>query len=244
MQRVALLIAAALALLAGAACGRKHTKARTARQPGIKNQPAARIGMVEEGMASWYGIPYHGRPAADGEIYDMEKLVAAHRTLPFNTWLEVTNLDNSRVVKVRVIDRGPFARGRVIDLSKAAAREIQMLGPGTAHVRFKVIAAPVDIPSQDFYSVQVGAFTNRNNAERLRARFAERAGYAQLAIKQGNVPIYRVLVGRKPTQAEAEQLAGELRSEVTSVFVVRLDSSAAVPPGTDPNSPASNSTAP
>jgi rare lipoprotein A len=200
--------------------------------------------MVEEGMASWYGNPYHGRPAADGEIYDMETLVAAHRTLPFNTWLEVTNLNNARVVKVRVIDRGPFVRGRVIDLSKAAAREIQMLGPGTARVRFKVIAAPVDIPSQDFYSVQVGAFTNRDNAERLRARFAERTGYAQLAIKRGNVPIYRVLVGRKPTQSEAEQLAGELRSEVASVFVVRLDSSAAMPSGADSERPANHSTAP
>ena len=93
------------------------------------------VGYTEEGKASWYGVPYHGRPAADGEIYDMETLVAAHRVMPFNTWLEVTNLQNGKSVKVRVIDRGPFVGGRIIDLSKAAARQIDLIGPGVAPVQ-------------------------------------------------------------------------------------------------------------
>ncbi|MEP7352293.1 MAG: septal ring lytic transglycosylase RlpA family protein [Acidobacteriota bacterium] len=102
----------------------------------------ARIGKTEKGLASWYGIPYHGRRAASGEVFDMEQLTAAHRTLPFQTWVMVTNLDNGKKVDVRITDRGPFVDNRVIDLSKAAAREIDMLGPGTARVKLKVIKPP------------------------------------------------------------------------------------------------------
>ena len=80
-----------------------------------------RVGDREIGIASWYGHPYHGRRAANGEIYDMNKLTAAHRTLPFETWVRVHNLTNDRSVDVRIQDRGPFIRGRIIDLSRAAA---------------------------------------------------------------------------------------------------------------------------
>ena len=99
----------------------------------------ARIGETETGLASWYGIPYNGRRSANGEIYDMEKRTAAHRTLPFDTWIEVTNLSNSKRVDVRITDRGPFVKGRIIDLSLAAAREIDMVGAGVVKVRIKVI---------------------------------------------------------------------------------------------------------
>ncbi len=174
-------------------------------------------------MASWYGIPYHGRPAADGEIYDMEKLVAAHRLLPFNTWLRVTNLQNGKSVNVRVIDRGPFVEGRILDLSKAAARQIDLLGPGIGSVRLEVIAAPADIPSNDFYAVQVGAFAVYNNAERARDVYGQRFGTAQIAVKQGAVPVWRVLVGKQPSIDGAQELANQLRAENKNVFVVRLD---------------------
>lgn len=90
-------------------------------------------------MASWYGEPYHGRRAANGEIYDMNKMTAAHRTLPFDTLVDVLNLDNQQAVQVRITDRGPFVDGRIIDLSRAAAQQISMLGPGTAKVRLKVV---------------------------------------------------------------------------------------------------------
>jgi rare lipoprotein A len=99
----------------------------------------ARIGSTETGVASWYGFPYYGRRAASGEIYDMRKLTAAHRRLPFQTWVEVTNLSNGKQVDVRINDRGPFVKGRILDLSQAAARDIDMLRAGTARVRLKVI---------------------------------------------------------------------------------------------------------
>jgi rare lipoprotein A len=127
----------------------------------------------QEGMASWYGPSFHGKRTASGEVYDMEKLTAAHRTLPFGTLVRVTNLANDRTVVVRINDRGPFVAGRVIDLSRAAARELDMLVSGTARVRLEAAAssgAPV------LYRIQVGAFRNRDNA--LRASVAlEGAGF-------------------------------------------------------------------
>jgi peptidoglycan lytic transglycosylase len=102
----------------------------------------ARMGSAEEGMASWYGNPYHGRRTSNGEIYDMDQLTAAHLSLPFDTWVQVTNLENGRTVDVRINDRGPFLKNRVIDLSRAAARAIWMIGPGTARVRVEVVGVP------------------------------------------------------------------------------------------------------
>ncbi len=214
------------------ACRKKHQAARipnapqpsrASSRPGPAKPLAISPGYSEEGVASWYGVPYHGRPAADGEIYDMETLVAAHRLIPFNTWLKVTNLANSKSVNVRVIDRGPFIQGRILDLSKAAARQIDLLGPGIGTVRLEVIAAPADIPADDFYAVQVGAFSIHANAERARLVYAERYGTAQLALKQGNIPLWRVLVGKEPSVQAAQQLANQLSVENRTVFVVRLD---------------------
>ena len=135
----------AMALFAAAGCGRRTTM----RLPAPPQTPA-RIGVTETGIASWYGVPYDGRAASSGEIYDMTQLTAAHRTLPFGTWVEVTDLDNGRSVKVRINDRGPFVGGRVIDLSRAAALEIGMVGPGTARVRLKVIAPPEGLAGRVF----------------------------------------------------------------------------------------------
>jgi len=100
------------------------------------------LGHTETGIASWYGDPYHGRKTASGEVYDMNGWTAAHRTLPFGTWVEVTNLNNAKRVSVRITDRGPFIDGRIIDLSRAAAKQIDMIGPGTARVHLKVVRSP------------------------------------------------------------------------------------------------------
>ena len=100
--------------------------------------------MTERGLASWYGHPYHGRKAADGEIYDMETLVAAHRTLPFQTWVRVRHVANGKTVDVRIIDRGPFVQGRIIDLSHAAAKEIELIGPGVGQVELAILSAPAN----------------------------------------------------------------------------------------------------
>lgn len=187
------------------------------------NQLSLPVGYTEEGVASWYGIPYHGRHAADGEVYDMETLVAAHKLMPFNTWLHVTNLSNGRTVNVRIIDRGPFVDGRIIDLSKAAARQIDLLGAGIGRVRLEVIAAPRDIPANDFYAVQVGAYTALANAEQTRAQFAQRYNPVQISAKSGPVPRWRVLVGKFPTVESARELANLLSADNADIFIVRLD---------------------
>ena len=128
-----------------AGCGKRSAHVSVPPAPAASIAPA-RIGSEETGIASWYGIPYHGRRTASGEIYDMEKLTAAHRSLPFQTWVEVTNLQNGKRVDVRITDRGPFVAGRIIDLSHRAARDIEMLGPGIVKVRLRVIEPPKDFP--------------------------------------------------------------------------------------------------
>jgi len=182
-------------------------------------------GDTETGIASWYGHPYHGRPAADGEIYDMEKLVAAHRTLPFDAWVRVVNLDNQKTVEVRIIDRGPFVANRIIDLSHAAARAIDLIGPGTAPVRVEVIRTPANAEAA-LFAVQVAAFRDRANAERTRAAMAARYGSARLVLRPGNPDMWRVLVGAETSQDGARALSQRIQSESgeRSSFVVRLDS--------------------
>jgi rare lipoprotein A len=184
------------------------------------------LGQTETGGASWYGHPYHGRRAANGEIYDMEKLTAAHRTLPFDTWLRVLNLDNSKTVEVRITDRGPFVEGRIIDLSHAAARAIDMLGPGTARVRLEVIRTP-DYVSPAVFAVQVGAFRDRDNAERLRAEMEARYGSARLVQRADTPDLWRVVAGSEATEDGAKDLAARIRNELgekSAAFVVRVDS--------------------
>lgn len=228
--RSAVLVAAfaAFALLSG--CRRHH---RVAHLPPAPPPPAPKssvpLGYTQVGVASWYGIPFDGHRAADGEIFHMENMVAAHRVLPFNTWLKVTNLANGKSVNVRVIDRGPFVHGRIIDLSMGAARQIGLLGPGIGRVRLEVVAAPADNPADDFYAVQVGAFSVRANAERVETEYARRYAAVHIAVKHGHHPIWRVLVGKEPSLTSAERLAASLRTRNKKVFIVRLDPSALVP---------------
>jgi rare lipoprotein A len=178
---------------------------------------------VEQGIASWYGLPFHGRRAANGEIFDMNTLVAAHRTLPFGSILRVTNLNNGRQVEVRVVDRGPFVRDRVLDVARAAAIALDMIGTGTAPVRIELLSGPS--PAVGDFTVQVGAFSNRSNAEHLRERLI--ASYQPIFIQDLDASdghYYRVLVGRVPNSDTAQQLATQLRSaEGLRTFVVRLD---------------------
>ncbi|MBV8729446.1 MAG: septal ring lytic transglycosylase RlpA family protein [Acidobacteriia bacterium] len=183
-------------------------------------------GYVETGLASWYGHPYHGRPAANGEIYDMEKMTAAHRTLPFNTWIRLFDLDTNKTVDLRIIDRGPFVDGRIIDISHAAARQIDMIGPGTARVRIEILSVPPAIEGVGF-AVQVGAFRDRGNAERLRQEMETRYGSARLVPRAGSPELWRVLVGSEPSEGQANALAARIRkdsAERMPAFVVRLDS--------------------
>ena len=181
------------------------------------------MGYTEEGNASWYGNPFHGRRASNGEIYDMYKLTAAHRTLPFETMVRVTNLSNGRSTTVRITDRGPFVNDRIIDLSLAAAREIESIGPGVVPVRLEVLGN-VDVTA-GFFTVQVGAFRERGNADRLRDRLS--LSYSPIFIQQYDSPdgiFYRVRVGKISGEQEAQEFAGKLRNtEGFTPFVVRLD---------------------
>lgn len=208
----------ALAVLSGCT-HRKH--ARVPPPP----RPVA-IGYTETGLASWYGYPYHGRAAANGETYDQEQMTAAHRTLPFETWVRVYDLDTQKEAEVRITDRGPFVEGRIIDLSRAAARQIGMLGPGTARVRIEVIRAPASV-SPAAFGVQVGAFQNRDNALRLRDEMQQSYGTARVVQRPGSPPLWRVLVGSEPTPEAAGTLAAKIRQnsdEKIACFVVRIDS--------------------
>ena len=178
------LLAAAL-LLSLAACGRRAAAPAPRLEPG---SPLAGGEVVQTGEASWYGGDFHGRRTADGEVYDMHKLTAAHPDLPFHTLLEVENLENGRRVLVRVNDRGPFLKGRIIDLSLKAAQRLGMAESGTARVTLRLLRRgptaapaaaqaaaaaaqealpPAEAPAAAGCFVQAGAFSSRENAEEL-----------------------------------------------------------------------------
>jgi rare lipoprotein A len=210
--------ALALAGLVLAGCAKKHHTAAAPAPP--------RIRAGETGLASWYGHPYHGRPAANGEIYDMESFTAAHRTLPFGTWVRVVNLSNDKTVDVRIIDRGPFVENRIIDLSHAAAQAIALIGPGVARVRLDIISVPVTASAENWYAVQAGAFADADRAERLRASLERDFGPARLVQRPGTPLLWRVLVGRVSSEESATTLAQQVRQQSGTAFVVRLDASA------------------
>src|SRR6185436_6121786 len=136
---------------------------------------------TQSGTASWYGPGFHGRQTSSGELYDQNGMTAAHKTLPLGTRVRVTNVQNERSVEVRINDRGPFVGNRIIDLSYAAAKAIDMVGAGTAQVLIEILETPVPIssvPSSLRFTVQIGSFTKRESAESLRDRAASTSSAA------------------------------------------------------------------
>ena len=185
-------------------------------------------GYREQGIASWYGPAFHGRPTACGERYDMEGISAAHKTLPLGTWVRVKNLENGRSLDLRINDRGPFISGRIIDLSLGAARKLGVAEPGTAKVEVFALAEPprstavaqarfprsADL-SPSHFSVQVGAFGERKNAERLVRSLQSVHRNPQIKPARSHREdqiLYRVLIGRWPTLAAAEKKVALLKS--------------------------------
>lgn len=208
-RRIAAALASALAvLLIAAACSRLPRSAGSG---------------LETGVASWYGREFHGRPTSSREVYDMNDMTAAHRTLPFGTYLMVTNLDNGRSAVVRVNDRGPFVRGRIIDLSYAAASVLGIVGPGTARVRLEALrgfrgpAAPK--PGGTVW-IQVGAFSVQENAYAVKKRL-ERSfrGVTVSRFRTARATYFRVRV--RADEASAEATARRLAAEGFPVIVVR-----------------------
>jgi rare lipoprotein A len=180
--------------------------------------------VYEEGRASWYGAPFHGRQASNGETYDMYKFTAAHRTLPFNTMVRVTNTTNGKSTTVRITDRGPFVDNRIIDLSYAAAKQIESIGPGVVTVQLEILSA-ID-PNDGTFTIQVGAFHDRGNAERLQRRL--KAAYPSVEIQSFDSPkggsFYRVHVGKISGEDAAKKMSEELHArEGVKPLIFRVD---------------------
>ncbi len=183
-------------------------------------------GFVQVGIASWYGPGFHGSRTASGEIYNMFKLTAAHKTLPLGTYVKVINLENGKSVIVKINDRGPFVKGRIIDLSYAAAKRLGMLKKGTARVKIIALGRRVDHRYEEvnyqvgkFY-VQVGAFRNKLNAYRFKWQLIKEGLSARVVQLRG---YYRVIVGPVKTVKEAERLKVSLkRKGLKSSFILSL----------------------
>jgi rare lipoprotein A len=195
-------VVGAAALLALACASGRHASAPA---------PSGTTGYVEEGLASWYGEPYHGRPTASGPRYDMNEMTAAHRTLPFGTLVRVTNLDNGRHATVLINDRGPFVAGRIIDLSRAGAEALESVGPGVVPVRLEVVKQGDGMLSDPCWEVQVGAFAKEENAGRAKANLEGKGYSVRLAPAGGGLTRVRATsVGNhERAAAAARKLAGE-----------------------------------
>jgi len=196
-------------------------------------------GFTQFGKASWYGREFHGKKTANGEIYNMYDMTAAHKTLPFDTYVRVRNIENNRTAVVRINDRGPFARGRIIDLSYSAAKKLGIVGPGTTDVKIVALAGPgetnasagkpTSYPVTDLYqgnfTVQIGAFGDRENAEKLRNQLART--YQNVYITSyydGRDTFYRVKVGRYSNLAQANRFESMMiRKGYKDAFAVAED---------------------
>lgn len=211
-----LLITVACFLLPTSCSSNRTVASKTPATP-----KSARIGSKQQGIASWYGEPYHGKQAANGEIYNMDAFTAAHKTLPFETWVRVKNLSNKETTEVRITDRGPFVAGRIIDLSRASARQIEMVGPGTARVRMEVIKAPKQFKQHTLFAVQIAAVTNRTLANQI-AKQADNFGATSIFEKPGSHPtVFRVLVGTEQ-EASATALLKRIRKDYKDAFLIKL----------------------
>lgn len=176
--------------------------------------------LLESGEASWYGPGFHGNLTANGERYNQNSLTAAHRTLPFDTVVRVRNMDNDKYVDVRINDRGPYARGRIIDLSRRAAERIDMIDSGVAPVQLYIVssATPVDRAStrREEFTVQIGSFNSRGEAEQM-ASGVRNARVARARVN-GNA-IFRVYVGSYSRRSAAEREMRRLKRNGIEGFV-------------------------
>ncbi|NPV83837.1 MAG: septal ring lytic transglycosylase RlpA family protein [Candidatus Aminicenantes bacterium] len=189
-------------------------------RPEVSPPPA---GFVETGIASWYGQEFHGRPTSSREIFDQNDLTAAHPTLPFGTMVLVTNLENGRQVTVRINDRGPFVKGRIIDLSYAAARLLGLIGPGTARVRLEVTGyePPAVEPRSGAYILQVGSFAIEENARNLFQKLQKEFPGVYLSSFQTNGRTFHRVRLRAANEVEARQLAEKLSAAGHPVLLLR-----------------------
>jgi rare lipoprotein A len=182
------------------------------------------VGYEERGMASWYGPGFHGNRTASGELFDMHQLTAAHRTLPMGSLVLVRSLRTGQQVTVRINDRGPFTRGRVIDVSQTAARALGMIGNGTDEVALRVTGYQGRPEAFGFLRIQVASFVEQENAQALASRLKRR--YSDVRIVSVDLPLgrrYRVLVGRFSSEGQASAVAQELDAQFNVESIVIRD---------------------
>ncbi|MGA2903981.1 MAG: septal ring lytic transglycosylase RlpA family protein [Candidatus Korobacteraceae bacterium] len=240
--RAALVAFVAAGLLLLAACG-GHKTARsqpvpppptiTAPQPEepstASTEPAPTVPRntkpiyVETGRASWYGPPYHHRRGANGEIYNEHAMTAAHRTLPMNSMVRVTNLSTGRSAMVRITDRGPFVEDRIIDLSLAAAKAVDVWQPGTAEVKLEVLSAPAPILEGGRWCVQIGAFHSESEARKLKERLQDRYEDANVIQFTGPTGEWVRIRPEGDDKRKAQEVASKTHVKEGGVFLVRLD---------------------
>lgn len=178
-------------------------------------------GYVEQGIASWYGSDFHGKATANGERYDMHAMTAAHRTLPMHTKVMVTNLRNGRQATLRINDRGPFVKNRILDLSYAGAKRLGVVGPGTAPVRIQAVGTSPQQVRGRFY-IQTGSFRERRNAENQLQKLRNR-GYENSRIVQATVHgarVWRVQAGIFPELEVARSHRDKLEGIGSSCFIL------------------------
>jgi rare lipoprotein A len=175
-------------------------------------------------LASWYGAPYHNRRGSNGEIYDMNAMTAAHRTLPLGSIVRVTNIKTGHSALVRITDRGPFISGRILDLSLAAAKRVDVWQPGVALIRVEVLETPVPLNAGGRWAVQIGAFDGEDAANQLVDRLAHR--YRTARVLRFSSPTgdwwVRVRVLDDDRQ-RAEEVAHDTTTPEGAIFLVRLD---------------------
>ncbi len=173
-----------------------------------------------QGIASWYGGKFHGRKTANGETFDMHGLTAAHKTLPFGLRVRVSNRENGRAVVVRINDRGPFVKDRIIDLSHAAAQRIGMVRSGTARV-FITPLGPAGLAAPDDYCIQVGAFASYANAGKVRAELQRLGTDSRLIpLTQKERTLWRVRTGDFPSLDKARHALQVLMRKYPGSFIV------------------------
>lgn len=181
--------------------------------------------VIENGVASWYGPNFHGKLTANGEVYDMDGVTAAHRTLPFETILLVENLDNGKTVQVRINDRGPYAKDRIIDLSKGAAEQVDMLGPGTARVRLYLLEGDLEnsritdikVPT---YTVQLGSYQDENEAKKHSEEID--GSFVEVVKVDGNT-FYRVYKGTYTDPEDAKTEMARLNQQGHAGFLKQIE---------------------
>lgn len=203
---------------------RPNAEAAEDRDEEIALPPDAKPLLTETGTASWYGAPYHHRRGSNGEFYNMHAMTAAHRTLPLGSIVRVTNVKTNHFALVRITDRGPFVEGRILDLSYAAAKKLDVWQPGVATVQIEVLQAPSSLFTGGRWGVQIGSFEHQKSATVLADHLARRYQTAKVMKFVSPVGVWWVRVRvLNDDRKRAEDLIRETVTPEGSAYLVRLD---------------------